>query len=398
MNYVLAVCGSVSAYKACDVLRGLLKADHEVKVILTKGATKFVRPEIFEYLGAECVYNYDDDFKKREDTILHIDLKHWLDRLVIAPASANTLAKLSYGMADDLLSSLFLSVEDKDKIIFPAMNTSMLNNSRTQDNLARLTALKRTFIHPTISGVLACGDEGEGKLPLPADIVEFLEAFSFENKPQKALIVTGATKAPLDPVRYLTNPSSGKTGIDLAKVFLANGHRVDLIAGEDTNIPLGLLNNPNLNAVKVMTTKQMFAEVQKYFSDCDYYISPAAISDIAFKMAGTKIKKADSPSFDYEWDVDILKEVLKLRDKQKIVGFAAETQVTEKVVQEKIERKPVDLLIANEVSNGIESELKGFKADANIYFFVKDGVLGEKEFLTKKQLASKIYQYLNESN
>lgn len=392
MKYVLGVCGSVSAYKACDILRGLTKKGHEVKVIVTKGAERFIPKEQFSYLGAQAVYSWDDDFKTKEKSILHIDLKHWLDRLIIAPASANTLAKLACGQCDDLLSSVFLSCGEAEKILFPAMNTSMLHNFITQDNFKRLQSLPKCFIHPTGSGVLACGDEGEGKLPLPDDIVDFLESFSFDVTKKSALITTGATKAPLDPVRYMTNPSSGKTGIEIAKTFLRNGHKVTLVAGEETMVPLGLQNNPNLELHKVVTTEHMLNTVEEKFPLCDVYISAAAIGDIKFKTTSSKLKKSSSDqTIEFEWDHDILKAVLSKRKHQRIISFAAESEITEKVIQEKFERKPVDLMIVNQVSNGSSKPQQGFGMDKNEYILVKEGKTIDKMNITKAELAENIF-------
>ncbi|MAZ47625.1 MAG: bifunctional phosphopantothenoylcysteine decarboxylase/phosphopantothenate--cysteine ligase CoaBC [Halobacteriovoraceae bacterium] len=396
MKYVLGVCGSVSAYKACDILRGLIKEGHEVKVILTKGAKNFIPKEQFTYLGATAVYSYNDDFIKREKAILHIDLKHWLDRLVIAPASANTIAKLACGLCDDLLTSVFLSCEEKDKFIFPAMNTSMLTNTITQDNFKRLRSLSNCFIHPTTSGVLACGDEGEGKLPLPEDIVEFLGCYSFLKNERSVLITTGATKAPLDPVRYLTNPSSGKTGIELCRAYLKSGYNVTLVAGEEVNIPKAFYSHPNITVTKVMTTGEMFSEVDRIFPQTDIFISTAAVSDIKFKTSNAKLKKSDKVELDFEWDRDILKTMLEKRSHQKIVGFAAETQLSEEKIAKKLESKPVDLLIANEVSNGFDQAKKGFGSIGNKYTFIKNGKIDSEIELSKSQLAEKILNEVNQ--
>lgn len=392
MNYILGVSGSISAYKAYDVLRGLIKDGHEVKVVMTKGAENFVQAQVFEYLGASACYKHHEDFSKKEETILHIDLKNWMDRIILCPLSANTMAKLANGLCDDLLSSLFLSSEEKDKILFPAMNTSMYKNTITQENITRLQKLNRLYFHPPASGLLACGEIGEGKLPPVDHILDFLNCFSFNKKKERVLILTGATVAPLDPIRYLTNPSSGKTGIELARVYLQKGHPVTLMVGHGVSIPEGLIANPNLRFFKAKTTQDMFDLANQSFDNCDIYISSAAISDIEFKTQNQKIKKSDNPSLDYDWAVDILSEMLKKKKHQKIIGFAAETTLTNEIIQEKYQRKPVDLLIANEVDNGINGNERGFRQDQNEYHFIQKGKVVRTDSMTKYQLAQEVYR------
>ena len=397
MNYLLGVCGSVSAYKSYDILRGLIKQGHQVKVVLTKGAEHFVQAQMFEYLGATAVFCALDDFTTKEKTILHIDLANWLERLVIAPASANTMAKLSHGICDDLLSSIFLCCEKKDKILFPAMNTKMYENSISKINRQNLQALERLFVHPPQStGLLACGEKGAGKLPLPEDILDFLEVFQFKSSSQKVLITTGATVAPLDPVRYLTNPASGKTGIALARTFLSEGCTVNLIAGYGVQIPAGLLAHPNLSVAHAQTTDDMAKQVEQYFDQTDIYISAAALSDIKFKTHTKKIKKADSLSLDYEWGVDVLAQMLARRKNQKIVGFAAETDLSPSNILSKLNRKPVDLLITNYVHNGMQGQRVGFGEEANHYQIVQAGNIQEPQYWTKPELAQEIYRRLQD--
>ena len=398
MKVILGVCGSISAYKAYDLLRCFVKEGHQVKVVLTKGAENFIKKETFTYLGAEEVYSYLDDFKIKkhiDSTVLHIDLKNWCDLILIAPASANTMAKLAAGFCDDLLTSIFLSAEAKNKLIFPAMNTQMLQNTITQENFKRLSLLQNIFIHPPVQGELICGETGSGKLPTPENIYNFSVTYPFKRVGKKVVITTGATIAPLDPVRYLTNPSSGKTGYELTKTYLSQGFEVCLIYGEYSQIDLEFLNHhPYAKTIKVFTTEDMYQAVMQEFPSCDIYISTAAISDIQFHPNECKIKKSSQETtIDFQWAKDILKEVLAIKKHQKIISFAAETHDLEKQFQKKFERKTVDLMIGNQVSNGTSTETKGFGTNENTYYFVQDGKIQDTQYLTKKELAKSILGY-----
>jgi len=397
MNIILAITGSISAYKSNDICRGLVKQGHTVKVILSKGALEFVNPNTFSYLGAETVHLPTDDFGlniKTKGNVLHIDLVKWCDRFVICPATANTMAKLASGMTDDLLSSLFLALGHKDCIIFPAMNSNMLSHPITQKNMKTLSELPNTFIHATDSGLLACGDIGLGKLPDPERIVELIPIINTQSPNKIVLITTGATISPLDPVRYLTNPSSGKTGYELAKAYIENGDKVILLYGHNATEKIHYLKDlPNIDLVPVRTTQDMLAAVQARFDACDVYISTAAIADIEFDMANDKLKKKDiQDALKIKKAPDVLATVLKTKTKQKIVGFAAETSDDTSVFSEKWNRKPVDLLIGNLVNSGATGKLKGFNTDSNQYYIIKEGQITDQKEMTKQELAQFIIQ------
>lgn len=398
MNYILGVCGSIAAYKSYDLLRLLIKNNHQVKVVLTKGAEQFVHKDLFKYLGASEVYWGHDDFENNQEGILHINLKNWCDRLLIAPASANTLAKLAFGMCDDLLTSVYLCCEDKEKIIFPAMNTSMYENTLSQENRKRLLKVRKTHLVAPESGLLACGEEGQGKLPLPEDIFQFLESFSMSTRAQTVLITTGATKAPLDPVRYLTNPATGKTGIEIAKLFLRQGFQVQLVHGEEVSIDPGLKLNPNLDLIAVKTTAQMYQAVDSRFYACDYFISSAAVSDIQFESQNQKLKKdqLSSSSISFSWDTDILAQMIRKKQNQVIISFAAETDLNPDALSVKHAKKPSDLFIANKVSNGILSEREGFGDGKNEYHFMSSGKFTDSAQLSKQELAQYIFKFTEE--
>ena len=412
MKILIGVSGSISAYKALDVVRGLTKNGHEVKVIVTSGATKFVVPEVFLYLGALEVFKSGDDFKYpssykegnkvERNPILHIDLARWADQFVILPLSANTLSSLSQGVANDLLTSAFLAVDKKTPIVlYPAMNQSMLQNPLVQRNLnlLKVSLSNITVIEPD-SGLLACGEEGKGKLPDVDKIIETLPYIKLHerSKNKKILITTGATISPLDPVRFLTNSSSGLTGFYLAREALKEGLQVKVIAGKAATSKLEYLSVfPNFEIQRVVSPSEMSCAVLKSLEIYNLYISSAAIGDIEFIQDRKKIKKANiKDSLPIKQSPDILAQVLKEKPKTlKTVGFAAETDLSFKVLNEKWERKPVDLLVGTKVHNGLTpecSEVSGFSNDSARYSFMENKEITFEGSLSKKSLAQKILQ------
>ncbi|MCO4753283.1 MAG: bifunctional phosphopantothenoylcysteine decarboxylase/phosphopantothenate--cysteine ligase CoaBC [Bacteriovoracaceae bacterium] len=401
MKILLGVCGSISAYKSLDICRQLFKDGHEVKVVLTKGALEFVRPQVFKYLGAQEVFSPEDDFNPhaiKDRSVLHIDLSKWAQRILIAPASANTLAKLSAGMCDDLLSSIFLASPNTPCVIFPAMNTNMLKHPLTKNNFDRLEGLENVFIHPTKEGLLACGDEGEGKLADVELIAQVVPVISFTKTNKRILITTGATIAPLDPVRFLTNPSSGKTGYELAKSYLSNGNEVTLIAGRNSCPQIDYLSQlPNAKVIRVSTTAQVFELVKELFDKHDLYISSAALSDIQFEQSSVKLKKDQfQDKLSISKAPDVLKEMLKRKTTQKIIGFAAETNNNIETFEKKWKDKPVDVLVGNIVAANHDSESIGFGTNVNTYTILKEGRLFFTGPLAKAELAEKIEQALKD--
>ncbi len=405
-NILLAVSGSIACYKAFDLMRSLKKqsSDIKIKVILTQGAEKFLKPDLFRYLGAEECYKSVDDFDtsfiNSEKPVLHINLARWCDAFVLYPASANTLAKLSQGKADDLLSSIFLSLKAEDKkIIFPAMNTQMYSNPITQENLERLQKLDNLKIYPPDSGELLCGENGSGKLPLPDEVSEYLLSLPKKIIKKKIMISTGATESPLDTVRYLTNPSSGKTGYLLTREALSQGYEVITVATRSSKEQFkNLKQNPNFKLLIVKTTEEMLSAVLALFPEVDLYVSAAAPCDINFKSLtlDSKLKKSEiANSLEITKTPDILAEVLKQKTShQKIIGFAAESDNSEEVIQEKLKRKKVDLLIANEVHSGFSGELKGFRVEEGWYRFCRlNSPLSSPQVLSKHELAHKILEW-----
>ena len=402
MKILLSVCGSISAYKSIDLARSLVNAGHEVKVVLTKGALKFVVPNVYTYLGVEEVYLSEDDFSHKK--VLHIDLARWADTLVIAPLSANTLARLARGEASDLLSSIFLAFEPTKPIaVFPAMNTLMLKHPFTQENISdlkKLCTLNNLFVSPTSSGILACEEVGEGKLPAVEEIAQLIAIlrppFNLDGKRKKIVITTGATISPIDPVRYLTNSSSGITGYYLALSALSRGYEVVVIAGKYASSELNLITkHPFYKLTRVVTVKEMSDAVFSEIKNAEAYISAAAISDWEFDIAKEKIKKEKSnESLPIKKAQDILRSVIdQYTGKIKIVGFAAETNLTDDVLIAKFRSKPVDLLVGTKVDNGLGTKTKeqGFGVDEASYRFVEEGFITNEKALSKTELAEVIF-------
>jgi phosphopantothenoylcysteine decarboxylase/phosphopantothenate--cysteine ligase len=394
MKVLLGVCGSIAAYKSLDLCRSLVKEGHEVKVVLTSGAKHFVVPRVYQDLGAKAVFLASDDFNHHEDGILHIELRKWADKLLIAPLSANTLSDLAYGKASDLLQSVFLAWDQsKPVVMFPAMNTMMYQSPLLQKNIETLQSLPYCFIHPTESGLLACGDVGEGKLPAIELIADFIQSYDLHKTKKTILISTGATISPLDSVRYLTNPSSGLTGFYLASLALSQGHNVILVAGKTTTKRVQhLMAHPNFSLESVITPKDMEEAIAKWFKSSDIYISSAAIGDFIFDAANTKLKKDQLNShLEIIPTTDILKKMIEQKEShQKIVGFAAESELGQDVIEKKWKQKPVDLLVATKVDNGLAGGTrKGFANDYADYL-LKTSQYEQSYTLSKKELALKI--------
>lgn len=398
MRILLGVSGSIATYKSFDLCRLLVKEGHLVKVVLTKGAEQFVLPRVFKDLGALSVYTAMDDFSNDEDGILHIELRKWADKLLIAPLSANTLSDLAHGKASDLLQSTFLAWDQsKPVVMFPAMNTMMYTSPILKNNIEILNNLGYVFVHPTDSGELACGDIGAGKLPSIELISDFIQSYNLKENGRTILITTGATISPLDSVRYLTNPSSGLTGMYLASYALEQGYKVVLIAGKTTtNRVKHLSAHKNFTLESVITPKDMEDAVSKWFSKSDIYISSAAIGDFIFNSQNSKLKKDQlQKHLDIIPTTDILKKMISQKeDHQKIVGFAAETNLTDDIINKKWTSKPVDLLVATQVDNGLAGgQRKGFANDSADYLLKT--AEGETNLtLSKKDLAKRILDNL----
>lgn len=399
MNILLGITGSIACYKSFDVARQLVKNGHKVKVVLTRGALEFIKPDTFRYLGVDAVYLPTDDFRpgqlSKDSTVLHIELTKWADKLAIAPASANTISRLASGITNDLLTSIFLALGKKPVLIFPAMNTEMWANERIQEHKKKLESLNHIGLINPVSGLLACGDIGAGKFPEVGSVVDLMETFDPTHKNSKKVVITaGATASPLDPVRYLTNPSSGKMGISVAKAFLASGYEVTVLAGHQCLDEIeNLKGHPYFKLIRTPTTALMKEAALKIFPECDLYISTGAIADIEFDPADIKLKKETmGSSLPFKQAADILKEILMIKKNQKIISFAAETETTEAVFMEKMKRKPVDLMIGNKVSNGLIGgpEVQGFQKSSGEYYFVETNSVSTPVKLSKMELGQRL--------
>ena len=402
MKILLGITGSIASYKSYDVTRQLVKNGHEVRVILTKGALEFIKPETFRYLGVEATYQPNDDFDpsqiSKNENVLHVELSKWAQKLIIAPASGNTISRLATGITNDLLTSVFLCFVKKPVLIFPAMNTQMWHNERIKEHVLKIQHSTHVGLIQPTSGLLACGDIGEGKFPEVNAVVDLIETYDptlIKNK--KVIITAGATASPLDPVRFITNPSSGKMGISVAKAFLAQGYEVLLLAGHQCSKDVHhLMGHPSFRLYQTPTTELMKKRALELFPESDLYISTGAIADIEFDPASIKLKKeAMGETLSFKKAADILKEILTLRTHQKVVSFAAETETTKEVFFEKMERKPVDLMIGNKVSNGLVggNEVEGFQKNEGEYFFIEKDSMTGPIGLTKFQLGEKLVSW-----
>ncbi len=352
------ICGGISAYKSLETIRLFNKDNAEVKTILTKSAKEFVTPLSISSLSQGKVY--DDLFSiENEVEMDHIALSRWADVIVVAPATANTLSKLSQGSSEDLASTVMLA-SNKQIFLAPAMNVRMWNHPSTKDNLKTLRGYGYKLIGPII-GDMACGEFGEGKMSEPLDIFNTIKNFlinQIKNKKIKALITAGPTKEYIDPVRFITNKSSGKQGYEIAKSLLKRGFDTTLISG-----PTNLNIDESINLIKVETAEEMFKATQKNLPT-DIAIFSAAVADFKINNKSQyKIKKQENLTINLEKNIDILNYVSNhnsMRPKL-VIGFAAETNDLDKNAITKLKEKNCDWIIANDVSKNYI----GFDSDHN---------------------------------
>jgi len=347
---LLTVTGSVAVYKAIEILRGLRKEGKKVQVILTKGAEKFITKLSFESLGAEKVFTDEDQFSVDDKGIsIHLSLSRWADCILIAPASADIIAKIRAGISDNLLLTIVLAFQ-KPIFIAPCMNENMLQNLITIENIEYLKKNGITFINAD-EGPLADFRTGKGRLQDPRKIVELITNFlNYSDKfleGKRLLITAGATREYLDPVRFITNSSSGKMGISIAKAAKAMGAYVHLISGEiSTNIPI--IDKYQ----RVETTEEMLRVTRKAFKDSDILIMAAAPTDFkSGKPSISKIPKAKEIGLKLVQTPDILKSLSKEKGKKIIIGFALQTEHLEENALKKLKEKNMDIVIANSEIN-----------------------------------------------
>ncbi|HUV77725.1 MAG TPA: bifunctional phosphopantothenoylcysteine decarboxylase/phosphopantothenate--cysteine ligase CoaBC [Desulfobacterales bacterium] len=365
-NIILGVSGGIAAYKSVELLRLLVKQGANVRVVMTKNAQWFVGPLTFEALSGQPVCT--DLFEKNDDaSIRHIQWAEAADAVVIAPATANIIAKLSGGIADDALSTFMLAVTCP-VIVCPSMNTHMFENRAVQRNLETLRADGHFIIDPE-SGTLACGTTGPGRLPEPEDIVDRIAYYlsTKDLKDKKILVTSGPTREPVDPVRFISNPSSGKMGFAVARAAEYRGGEVTLITG-----PTHLPDPNNVKVIRIQTAREMAQAVFDNMEHSDIIIKTAAVSDYRPKdPAAQKIKKEKGEQVLYlERTQDILKEIGMRKKDQILVGFAAETENLEQHAETKRVEKNLDIIVGNIVGE----PSSGFGADTNkVTLFYKDG-------------------------
>ena len=385
MNILLIVSGGIAAYKSIDLCSSLVKQGNNVKVILTKNAENFVTQLPFQTLTKNRVYTSTfEEIDEKE--IQHIDLTKWADKIIVAPATANLISKFANGIADDLASSLMLAVRDVSRIyIVPAMNTFMYRNPIIKENMNKLIKLGFNFVEPD-SGLLACGDVGEGKFPSIEKIENALfQEIEQDLKNKKVLVTAGPTKEFIDPFRCLTNPSTGKMGIAIANECAKRGAEVILVSSiNDDSI------SNKVKKVKIISTNDMFEAVKNNFKDCDFIIKAAAVSDYTpVQIFDKKVKKQDGNlSIEFKRTQDILKYVGDNKtDNQKVIGFAAETNNLIEYAKEKITKKNLDYIVANDISKkdiGFGSE------DNEVYIINKHGNIKKIDKNSKNNIAKAI--------
>ena len=358
---VLGVTGGIAVYKAVDLVSRLRKQGAEVRVIMTDHAQQFVTPLTFKEISGNKVATSMWE-GNQEFNVEHIALANWADVFLVAPATANILAKMACGIADDLLSTTLLAAQ-APIIVCPAMNTGMFENPVTQENIKKLAGLGITVMPPAV-GVLACGTSGAGRLPEPQQIVEFVNGFFSKREGDlrglKVLVTAAGTREPIDPVRFVGNRSSGKMGYAVAQMAAERGAEVLLISGPSAlNIPA------NVKGIKVETTNEMLEACLNAYDDVDIVIKAAAVADYRPRdVADQKIKKKTDDALTVVMDKnpDILKTLGSKKTHQVLIGFAAETQNLLANASEKIIKKNLDMIVANDVT----AAGAGFNTDTNI--------------------------------
>lgn len=386
---VLGVCGGIAAYKSVELLRLLVKNGATVQVVMTKYATHFVGPLTFEALSGQRVCS--DLFAGNDDAaIQHIAWAEKADAVVIAPATANMIAKLAYGMADDALSTFILAVTSP-VMVCPSMNSQMYASLPVQRNLDLLEADGRTLLTPE-AGELACGTTGPGRLPEPVYIADRLEQLLTPKdlEGQSILITAGPTREAIDPVRYIGNPSSGKMGFSLARAAEMRGADVTLVTGPTTEPAPS-----HVNLIRVTTASEMADAVLGHLKDANIIIKSAAVADYRpVDYAGHKIKKSnDALTLELARTQDILKTIGDQKTDQVVVGFAAETENLDTFATTKLQKKNLDLIVGNLVGN----KETGFESDTNqVTLYHKDGTKEALDLMPKTELAHRILDRVKE--
>ncbi|RUM90041.1 MAG: bifunctional phosphopantothenoylcysteine decarboxylase/phosphopantothenate--cysteine ligase CoaBC [Thiomicrospira sp.] len=399
MKILLGVTGGIAAYKSLELVRLFMKAGHQVQVVMTAGAKEFIQPLSFQALSGNPVRDQLFD-ENQEAGMGHIELARWADLIVIAPCSAETLAKLRMGRADDLLMTLCLAT-DRSIMLAPAMNRLMWSNAATQENVALLQQRGFEILTPA-EGEQACGEVGAGRMPEPETI--FVQAERYLDAQQKnaqawaelhpswqgkrLLITAGPTFEDLDPVRFIGNRSSGKMGFAIAEVAHKLGAQVTLIAG-----PVSLSCSPDISRIDVRSAQQMFEAVQSHYAQQDVFISAAAVADFRpANQSDQKIKKRtdqDLMSLQLVKNPDIVAWVAEQANKPFVVGFAAETENVLDYAQSKLKRKQLDMICANQVGKNL-----GFESEQNALTLVTRDAVEALTISSKKQQAFELLKFI----
>ena len=393
---ILAITGGIAVYKSAILLRLLIKQGAEVRVVMTESAKEFVTPLTFQALSGNVVRSelFDQD---AEAGMGHIELAQWADQIIIAPATANTIAKISCGMADNLLTTLCLATR-APLLIAPAMNQKMWHHPTTQENIKKLSAQSSIFLCGPAPGEQACGDTGFGRMEEPQTILESCLDYSYEDSQQSiglkgktVLITAGPTIEDIDPVRYISNRSSGKMGYAIARAASDSGARVILVSG-----PVNIEAPQGVEIHQVRSAQKMHKKVFSLVEQADIFIATAAVADYRpITKNHEKIKKTnDRLNIEFVKNPDILSAVSDSENKPFCVGFAAETNQMKTYAIDKLKRKNLDMIVANQVGDD-----KGFEKDDNelsLYWF-KENALQEKilPFASKKNLARQLIKEIS---
>ena len=385
---VLGVTGSIAAYKIAGLASALVKEDCEVHVVMTRNATNFINPITFETLtGNKCLVDtFDRNF---EFHVAHVSLAKKADVILVAPATANIIGKMACGIADDMLSTMVLAAQCPI-IVSPAMNTNMFRNSIVQENLQKLAAHGVEIIPPQV-GRLACADVGEGKMPDEAVLMAYLRkavAYEKDLKGLKVLVTAGPTQEAIDPVRFISNHSTGKMGFAIARAAMERGAEVTLVCGP-TAIEPPLL----VNVVKVQSAMEMLDAVKTHFPESDILVKSAAVADYTPAEYHTeKVKKHDGDlALPLKRTADILREVASMKQKgQQVCGFSMETENLEENSRKKLEEKNLDLVVAN----NLKVEGAGFGVDTNVVTLISRQGTEQLPILSKEEVAHRILDHL----
>ena len=387
-HILLCVTGGIAAYKAAEIIRLFKSSGSNVRVLMTKAAQEFITPLTMQALSGNQVHADLLD-TEAEAAMGHIELAKWSDAILIAPCSANSISRLAAGKGDDLMTAVCLAAECK--IYFaPAMNQAMWADSRTQKNYQILKKNNFISIGPN-SGEQACGDEGYGRMSEPQEIVSEVATHFSEGllAGKKILITAGPTREKIDPVRYISNRSSGKMGFSIAEAARDEGGLVSLISG-----PVSLKTPDEIKRINVESADEMFNEVNKVVNNFDFFISTAAVADFKpEKIENQKIKKekkSNNLSMELIENKDILKSISLKKGDLMVIGFAAETQDVVKNAKKKLNEKKLDLIIANDVS---DSSI-GFDSDENEVYLITKKIEKKIEKISKKKLSRTIIEFI----